>query len=419
VWLSRTEHDTLKTPIIRRAFSFVAMISPAEAEAAILNRAVALPIERRPLTTLHHAILREPIVAGREQPPFDRVTMDGVALGSRAGARREFRVIGTQAAGAPPLQLVSADDCIEVMTGAMLPIGCDCVVPVEKIVRDGDAIRLAEDVQLEPLLNVHPRGSDVKTGERLLECGSRLGPAEIAVIASMGHAEVSVSAEPRITVISTGDELVEPGKRISEWQIYRSNVFAVLASLQRRGFTRLHQEHLPDDLPTLRRQLHLHLDTSDVLILSGGVSMGKFDYIPQVLGELGIETVFHKVAQRPGKPFWFGVGHGKTVYALPGNPVSTLMCLVRYVLAGLAAAQQGPRGRLATLTLAHDFEVKPALTLFVPAIVSRESSTHTVRLTPTRGSGDFVSLLGTDGFVELPPGPAKVAAGTNVPFYYW
>jgi molybdopterin molybdotransferase len=147
--------------------------------------------------------------------------------------------------------------------------------------------------------------------------------------------------------------------------------------------------------------------------------MGRFDYIPQVLQELGIETVFHKVAQRPGKPFWFGVGRGKTVYALPGNPVSTLMCLVRYVFAGLDAARGTTPVQVETIPLACDFEVKPALALFVPAIISFEDGFRVARLKPTRGSGDFVSLLGTDGFVQLPPGPVQVSQGAAVPFYPW
>jgi len=397
------------------------MITPAEAEAAIRNRAVALPSAKQSLSKLNNAVLREPITALRDQPPFDRVTMDGVALNSAATIQgyREFRVAATQAAGAPPVDLRAPGECVEVMTGAMLPRGCDCVIPVERIVRSGDVIKLADDVRPEPFLNVHRRGSDVKAGSRLLGAGIRLGAAELAVIASNGQADATVSVEPRITVISTGDELVEPGDAVTDWQIYRSNVFAVLATLQKRGFTRLNQDHLPDDLPTLRERLQLHLEGSDVLILSGGVSMGRFDYIPHVLQELGIETVFHKVAQRPGKPFWFGVGAGKTVYALPGNPVSTLICLVRYVFGGLDASRGASARPAEIIRLACDFEIKPALALFVPANVSFENGVRIAQLNPTRGSGDFVSLVGTDGFVELPAGPTKIAAGAPVPFYPW
>jgi molybdopterin molybdotransferase len=153
--------------------------------------------------------------------------------------------------------------------------------------------------------------------------------------------------------------------------------------------------------------------------LSGGVSMGRFDYVPQVLAELSVKLVFHKVSQRPGKPLWFGIGAGgQTVYALPGNPVSTLVCLVRYVLAGLETAQ-GVAPSPDSVELAESFEVKPALTMFVPVKVSRGEGRRRAALRPTRGSGDFTSLIDTDGFVELPPGPAVVPAGTRVPLYSW
>jgi molybdopterin molybdotransferase len=402
-------------------FIHVMMITPAEAQAAIRANAVALPAQARPLASLYNAILRTSLTAERDQPPFDRVTMDGIALNSSANSssRREFRIQGTQPAGAAALHLQSTAHCIEVMTGAILPGGCDCVVPVEKIAVADQLARLADDVCLAPNMNIHARASDVRKGDHLLEPGTRLGSAAIAVIASNGHASAYASAEPRITVISTGDELIEPGKPVADWQIYRSNAFAVLAALQRRGYSLLSEDHLPDDLSVLRARLAHHLAASDVLILSGGVSMGRFDFVPQVLQELGIATVFHKVAQRPGKPFWFGVGGGKTVYALPGNPVSTLMCLVRYVFAGLDAARGANAKAAEVIRLAHDFDVKPPLTLFVPANVCFAEGIRTAQLAPTRGSGDFVSLLGTDGFVELPPGPARVTAGTTLPFHPW
>ncbi|HWK75212.1 MAG TPA: molybdopterin molybdotransferase MoeA [Povalibacter sp.] len=396
------------------------MISPAEAEAAIRVRAPTLEPEPRPLAMLAGAVLREPIVASRDQPPFDRVTMDGIAFASAAG-RREFRVAGTQAAGARQMVLASDDACFEVMTGAVLPAGCDCVVPVERISIDDGVARLQDDVVPSAWLNVHRRGIDCRAGTLLLEPGTTLGPPEVAVIASAGLSHAQVSRAPRIIVISTGDELIEPGDPVADWQIYRSNAYGVLTALRRHGHTQVAHDHLPDDLETLRSRLRTHLDTHDVLILSGGVSMGKFDYVPQVLTELGIAVVFHNVAQRPGKPMWFGVGGGTaTVYALPGNPVSTLICLRRYVLPGLAAAMAAADTAREVIALAESFEVKPAFTLFVPVKLATDFSGRSVALPrPTQGSGDFTSLIGSDGFVELPPGPAVVPSGTIVPLYRW
>lgn len=398
------------------------MISPAEAEAQIRAHATLLPATSLPLTELVGATLRERLVAAFDQPPFDRVTMDGIAFAFAAyeQGRRAFRIAGTQAAGAPPVSLRDSEHCVEVMTGAMLPVGCDCVVPVEKIsVVDGVA-QLAPDAAPESRSNIHARGTDSCRGDELLEPGIRLGPAEVAVLAANGRTHASVSRAPRIAVISTGDELVEPGKPLAQWQIHRSNVYAVMAALQRRGFAQPTLDHLPDDPAILREQLGEHLQSHDVLILSGGVSMGRFDYVPQVLSELGVRVVFHKVAQRPGKPLWFGVGPaGQTVYALPGNPVSTLICLARYVFAGLEASLGTVPRPPEPIALAEQFEAKPALVLFIPVQVTFGSGRRQAVVKPTRGSGDFTSLVGTDGFVELPPGPVTVAAGTPVALYSW
>lgn len=396
------------------------MISPAEATAAIRSHAPLLPAEKRSLESCVGGILREPVYATRDQPPFDRVTMDGIAFSSAAAAegRRTFQICGTQAAGAAPITLANPEGCVEVMTGASLPHGCDCVIPVERIsVNDGCA-QLAADVTPTPGLNIHARGIDCPAGRLLLQSGTRLGPAEAAVLASTGTAQVSVTREPRIVVISTGDELVEPGHPVADWQIYRSNAYAVLAALRHRGFHRVRTDHLPDNLTSLRARLRTHLDENDVLILSGGVSMGRFDYVPEVLEELGVERVFHKIAQRPGKPMWFGVApSAKAVYALPGNPVSTLICLARYVYLGLdvATGVNGPHAT-ARAVMTADFEVKPALTFFLPVVLEGAARAQP---RPTQGSGDFTSLLGTDGFVELPPGPALVSSETLVPFYPW
>ncbi|HEY4367170.1 MAG TPA: molybdopterin molybdotransferase MoeA [Steroidobacteraceae bacterium] len=398
-------------------------LSPAAAEAIIRERVVPTPSQFVPLANLIGGVLREPIVATRDQPPFDRVTMDGIAFSSAAAVagRREFRIAGTQAAGAPQKVLAKDDACFEVMTGAVLPTGCDCVIPVERItITDGSAL-LQDDVVPTAGLNVHRRAVDCTAGSVVLQPGTRLGPPEVAVIASAGFARACVSRAPSIIVISTGDELIEPGEPVNDSQIYRSNVYGVMAALQRRGFANLAQDHLPDNLDILRVRLQAHLQAHDVLILSGGVSMGKFDYIPQVLAELGVAVVFHKVAQRPGKPMWFGIGrNGQAVYALPGNPVSTLACLARYVFSGLATAIGAAPAPAEMVSLAEDVEVKVALTMFFPVrLAVAENGQVRALPRPTRGSGDFTSLLGTDGCVELPPGPAVIYSGTRVPFYRW
>ncbi|MFO1426131.1 MAG: molybdopterin molybdotransferase MoeA [Steroidobacteraceae bacterium] len=399
------------------------MISPAEADGLIGQHLNCLPIESLPLTQCAGAILRENVYGERDQPPFDRVAMDGIAIDSaavRQGARR-LHVQALQAAGDPPLTLANGQHCIEIMTGAMLPTGCDAVVPVEQIRTAEGFATLGDDAAPEPYANVHRRGSDSRQGALLLAAGGRLGAPEIAVAAGAGMARIRVSAQPTIIVVSTGNELVEPGEPIEPHQIRRSNAYGIVTALRQRSFLRVADDHVVDDAEALRRRLRVHLDTHDILILSGGVSMGRLDLVPQVLQSLGVREVFHKISQRPGKPMWFGIGPtGTAVFALPGNPVSTLVCLSRYVFPALYAAMGLAPAVEERLALAAAVEVRPALTYFMPVRIRADDWGRAwAHPAPTNGSGDFTSLAGTDGFVELPPGPNTYAKGFVTRVYRW
>jgi molybdopterin molybdotransferase len=369
------------------------------------------------------AILRENVYAERDQPPFDRVAMDGIAIASvawRAG-RRAFRLQGTQAAGDPQIRLTATEGCIEAMTGAILPQGCDTVIPVEQLdVADGEA-RIKPGTEITAGQNVHRRASDSRQGDLLLKMGTLLRAPEVAVAASAGMSRVRVSGQPAVIVISTGNELVEPGEPILSHQVRRSNSYGVAAALRQRGFARVADDHLPDDLDVLRERLTLHLDTHDVLVLSGGVSMGRFDLVPKVLEELGVRLVFHKIAQRPGKPMWFGVASaGQAVFALPGNPVSTLMCMARYVLPALDRAMARETLPAERIAIAEQVEFRAPMAYFLPVAVKYDDwGRPWAHPRPTHGSGDFVSLAGTDGFVELPPGPNVWPKGFVTRLYRW
>jgi molybdopterin molybdotransferase len=222
-------------------------------------------------------------------------------------------------------------------------------------------------------------------------------------------------------VVSTGDELIEPGDPISDYQVRRSNAYAVAATLRRRGFARVGDDHLLDDEDMLQERLALHLTTHDVLILSGGVSMGKFDLVPKVLARLGVEEVFHNIAQRPGKPMWFGIGpQGQAVFGLPGNPVSTLVCLSRYVIPAIAEAMGTRRSAPERLALAAPVTFQHSLTYFLPVTLEQDEwGRPWAHPRPPNGSGDFLSLAGTDGFVELPPGPNTYAKGFVTSMFRW
>jgi molybdopterin molybdotransferase len=399
------------------------MISPAEADRLIGAHVNCFPIESLPLTQCAGSVLRENIYGERDQPPFDRVAMDGIALDSAAalsGSKR-FRIQAMQAAGDPPLTLANGQQCIETMTGAMLPTGCDAVVPVERIrIADGYA-HLEEALKVEPGLNVHRRGTDSRQGDLLLSAGVRLRSPEIAVAASAGMPRIRVSAQPRLIVLSTGNELIEPGQAIAPHQVRRSNVYAVVSALREHGFSRVADDHVVDDFEALCERLRVHLDTHDGLILSGGVSMGKLDLVPRALESLGVRRVFHRIAQRPGKPMWYGLSaNGTSVFALPGNPVSTLVCLTRYVVPALCAAMGATPQSGERLALSAQVDVRSDLAQFVPVKLQADEWGRTwARPCPTNGSGDFTSLVGTDGFVELPPGPHVYPKGFVTRLYRW
>jgi molybdopterin molybdotransferase len=349
--------------------------------------------------------------------------MDGIALasGAAAGGLRRFRIQATQAAGDPPSQLTSLEHCIEVMTGAVLPGACDSVVPVEMLERENGHFTLRQAASPAPWDNVHRRASDRTQGALLLSTGLVLHAPEIAVAASAGMARVRVSSQPAIIVVSTGNELVEPGDPIEPHQVRRSNAYAVGAALRQRGFQRVADDHVSDDAALMRERLRMHLTTHEVLIISGGVSMGRFDLVPQVLEEIGVHCILHGIAQRPGKPMWFGTSSdGRCVFALPGNPVSTLVCLTRYVVPALYRAMGVPTIATERVTLSTPIQWSATLTGFMPVRVAHDEWARPwATPCPTNGSGDFAALALTDGFIELPPGPADFAKGFVARLYRW
>ena len=401
----------------------MALLSVSAASELIRQEMPDLPDERCALAAAAGAVLRQTVVAERDQPPFDRVTMDGVALSSAAFQRgaRSFALQGSQGAGAAALQLHDAGHCIEIMTGAVLPRGCDCVVPVERINIDHNTVRLDESATAAPGQFVHAQGSDHSVGAALLLPGMRIGAAEMAVLASAGHAEVNVARRPAIAVVSTGDELVDVGVPIEPFQIRSSNGRAIETALRLRGLERIERVRLPDAPDILRERIAALHAANDVLILSGGVSMGKYDYIPGVMEDLGVRLILHKIAQRPGLPMWFGVSEAnKPIFALPGNPVSTLVCLIRYVVPAIEQAMGSTPNRPEPVILTGPVEFAPSLTYFLPVQVGyQEDGRVGATPRPTNTSGDFASLAGTDGFVGLAQSRQTFEVGHVADFYRW
>ena len=398
-------------------------IDVAEAAALIHSRVRGWGTVRVPLDSAQGEVLQQVLTAERDQPPFDRVTMDGIAIrhAALAAGQRTFSVIGTQGAGSAPLPLAAADACVAIMTGAALPPGADTVVPVERITRDGGMATVAADYQPAAGQFVHRRASDHRQGAPLLAPGTLLGAPEMAILTVGGADVVEIARRPAIAVVSTGDELVEVGLPLAPTQIRASNDRAIAAALTTRGFLDCERRHLPDNPEVLAGALGELLAEQDVLVLTGGVSMGEFDYVPRVLQDLGMELVFHKVLQRPGQPLWFGVSpEGKPVFALPGNPVSSLACLVRYVAPALVAALGAPPRPVPVVRLAEHVHFAPDLTCFIPVTISWGNDGECLATPkPTNTSGDFVALGGTDGFVVLPRGLSDFAPGYTARFYSW
>ncbi len=401
------------------------MLTPAGAEKLIFDTIPLFHREDCAISEAHGRVLRGDLRADRDLPPFDRVTMDGFALRASSLAKGvgRFRVAATQAAGMRPFSLGPAEDaCVEVMTGAVLPDGADCVVPYEETARDGEWAVIAPAAEARgPGRHVHRRGSDHRMGDVVLGSGVRLTGREIAVAASCGHPALTVSHSPKVAVVSTGDELVEVEALVASHQIRRSNDYAIRAALIKAGYPRADRFHLRDIRHEIEHMLWHILAEYDIVLITGGVSKGKFDFLPSELGRQGVQKVFQGVAQRPGKPFWFGLsGRMTPVFALPGNPVSAYTCLHRYVLPALDhASGLAPRAPLLA-ALSGAVSCNPKLAYLLPV---RLSSGPRAELLATpcsvNSSGDFAGLVETDGFVELPAGQGEFRAGHVAPYRSW
>ncbi|MDJ0710449.1 MAG: molybdopterin molybdotransferase MoeA [Woeseiaceae bacterium] len=398
------------------------MLTTAQARERILAAMQRLPAESVSLAASAGRVLRQTIVAERDQPPFDRVMMDGIAVAYDviAAGNTSFPIQATQAAGDAALGL---DDgaAIEIMTGAALPSGADCIIPVERIAVANGVATLESGYRAERNQFVHPRASDHAAGTHLLQPGRHIAPADIAVIASAGLATVDVTRPVVARVISTGNELIAAGEAIAPHQVRMSNGPALVALLARHGHTDCGHEHIADNKQALRERIGAHLDEADTLILSGGVSMGKADYVPAILAELGVTVSFHRISQRPGKPMWFGTGpRGQAVFALPGNPVSALVCCRQYVLPALAHASGLNASAPEFASLASEVTFKPNLTCFQPVkLVSNAAGQVLAMPVKTNTSGDFTALSGTDGYVELAQEETHFTAGTSVILRRW
>jgi molybdopterin molybdotransferase len=388
------------------------MISVKEVDQIISANKIELGTEQVPFDQSLDRVLKENILADRDFPPFDRVMMDGIGIRFEdwANGQKSFKVIGLQAAGDPVAPLTGSDNCLEVMTGAMLPIGADTVVKYEELeIIAGKAI-INSDHVIKAKQHVHKQATDRSQEDVLIQSGKVISPAEIAVLATVGKSMVEVAKLPKIAVVATGDELVEVNDEPAQHQIRKSNIYELKGGLEKIGLVP-NLFHFIDDKEKLRIGLEAVVNDHDIVIMSGGVSKGKLDYVPEILEELGVVKLFHKVMQRPGKPFWFGRNEKTIVFALPGNPVSTYVGLMRYVIPFISSLA-GIKSKQIRARLSEDFNFKPNLTYFLQVLLSYDDEGHLMATPSTgHGSGDLANLVDADAFLELPPGHGLYQSG--------
>ena len=381
------------------------MVSVAEAEKIILSETKDYGNELIHFEAALGRILAEDLLADRDLPPCNRVTMDGIAISYAAFEKgtRSFKITGTIAAGDIPIEINGQDECVEIMTGGALPDSADTVVRYEDVViKNGIAAIITADIKKGQ--NIHRKGRDKKYGDMVAALGQLVDPALISMGASVGKEMLLVRRQPKVTIITTGDELVDVGEQPNPYQIRSSNNYTVKAVLQQNALP-ADMLHIPDDRETTRVKIKDCLSQYDVIIMSGGVSMGKFDYVPQVLEELGVTKLFHKVQQRPGKPFWFGKDkNGVLVFAFPGNPVSTFLCLHRYFVPWLLFKSKVKSENQKVYAVLNEDVAFPAPLQYFMQVKVRVSEHGQLLATPMEGngSGDFANLLGSDAFMELP-----------------
>ncbi len=395
------------------------MLRVDEAQALIRQTARPLPAETAALASAALGlVLAEDVVSDVDSPPHDKALMDGYAVRSRdlPEGRGELLVVEEITAGHTPTRAIGAGQAARIMTGAPLPDGADAVVQIERT-RMLDEKRVAiEDRPAKPEQNVLRRGREMRRGDVVLKPGSVLRPQEFGILATVGRTSVKAVPRPRVAVLSTGDEIVEASEVPGPGQIRNGNGPMVMAQVLRAdgepqflGIARDRVEHLS---PLIRQGLD-----ADVLVLSGGVSAGKLDLVPDVLRELGVEAKFHKVAMKPGKPLFFGVRERTLVFGLPGNPVSSFACFELFVrpalriLRGLSEA--GPR--ILQAELDEDFPYRTERPAYHPAMLRMDDHGWRVRIVPWFGSPDLLALTRANALAVLPAGDHRHKAGECLP----
>ena len=394
------------------------VLSFIEARRAVEQHARAVQstdTEALPLVNSTGRVLAEAVTADRDQPPFPRATRDGFAVRAQDVTRVPVRlkVIAEIRAGGSSDRVIAAGECAEIMTGAPAPAGADAVVMVEYTARSGDAVEIQRSIEAGQ--NIVPAGSEAREGAELIAPGTRLRYPQIAVAATVGKSWLNVYKRPRVGVLSTGDEVVAIGRAPGPAQIRNSNSYSLSAQVEEAGGIPERLPIAPDEAGRLRELIGEGLHT-DLLLLTGGVSMGKYDLVEQVLGEFGAEFIFTGATIQPGRPVVFGRAGKTYFFGLPGNPISTMVTFdlfVRPVLDALSGAVPTPLVFLQA-KLKSDVKTKTGLTRFLPALLTGEFEGAEVEAVRWQGSGDIAANARANCYLVVPPERERISAGEMV-----
>jgi molybdopterin molybdotransferase len=386
------------------------LISIDDARRRVLEAVTRLGDEDVSLDLALGRVLAEDVTSGIEVPPFDSSGMDGYAL--VAGPEAELDVIGEARAGHPASEAVRPGAAIRISTGAVVPEGANAVVPLERTTAVTGGVRVPAT---EPGANIRRAAEDVALGAVVLRRGTTLGPAELGVAASVGRATLRCALRPRVAVLVTGDELTPPGEPLAPGGIYSSNGFALTAQVERAGAALAGRGTVPDTPEGTRAALSDALDEADVVIVSGGVSVGPHDHVKDALRELGVEERFWGVRLRPGKPVWFGARDGTLAFGLPGNPVSAMVTFQLFARPALAALQgAAPDAARTSAVLAQPVARNPRRDEAVRVRLRHSDAGLVAETTGAQGSHMLTSMLGADGLALVRHGDGELAAGERV-----
>lgn len=387
------------------------MISFDEAAARVQRAAWLLPTERVSLPLALFRVLAEPIHADTDLPPFNKSSMDGYAC-RMLDAFQPLQVLEHIPAGRVPQFPITPGTCSKVMTGAPVPEGADCVLIVEEVEELGDAmVRFTGD---QPRCNIVPRGDDIRSGDRVLDYATRLCPQHLPILASAGCAEPVVRRKPRVAVIATGDELVPPSDTPGPGQIRNSNSIQLLALAMEAGADAMDLGIVRDTEGDLQRAWEIALTDHDVVLSTGGVSMGDYDLVPDILRHHGFEIHFDRVAIQPGKPVLFGTRGEQACFGLSGNPVSSFLQFHLFVAPFLASLQgTNAPARIIPLVLGETFTRRNAGRMgWVPVCIDQEGQVHSLEF---HGSAHINAFALADGIMAFPIGIESLTAGSTVP----